>query len=114
LRPRRLVVRGQSIVQDPARARAVVRHSGLPGRRITVVSYGGTVYVARAGGAFRTAVGGLRTALPPLVASGFGQTPARFPGGLVKLRDLGPVVIGVSGSRRYRAELKPAALKRYL
>jgi hypothetical protein len=32
----------------------------------------------------------------------------------VKLRDLGPIVVGVSGSRRYRAELTPAALTRYL
>ncbi|MDX6644744.1 MAG: endoglucanase [Miltoncostaeaceae bacterium] len=113
LRRLRLVVSGQSIVQDPTHARAVIRHSGLPGRRITVVGYGGTLYVSRRG-SFRTAVGALRTTLPPLVASGFGQSPATFAGDLVKLRDLGPIVVGVAGSRRYRAALTPAALRRYL
>ncbi len=114
LRPVRLVVSGQSIVQDPTHARAVVRHSALRGRRVTAVRYGPALYVARDGRRFRTAGGALRRDFPPLVASGFGASPARFASGLVRLRDLGPTAAGQTAANRYRAALAPAALRRYL
>jgi hypothetical protein len=105
--------RGEAVIAGARRARASAQLSGVS-RRLTVVAYDGSTYVARDGRTFRRAVGALRDLLPTMPPAGLGVVPGSVPGSLTGLRLIGTTRVNGVSSRHYRAALTTAGLRRYV
>jgi hypothetical protein len=113
--PRPIAVRasGEAIVERASRVATTATLSSLRGR-VTLVAFDGRLFVSGDGRRFRRALPALARLLPPALPSGLGGSPSTLPSQLTRVRDLGLTTVGGIDTRRLRAQMKPAAMRRFL